>query len=81
MSGILTFPFYADASLDHVFENELVKNVLRNRIAHHEPVFQQNHLDLERKLLMVLDWICDDYRTWVESRSRISAVVKLKPFR
>ncbi len=50
---------------------------LRNRIAHHEPIFQR-HLDADyRQILTVTGWICADIRDWIAHHSRIEQVLIL----
>ncbi|WP_419947108.1 hypothetical protein [Candidatus Poriferisodalis sp.] len=50
-------------------------HVLRNRIAHHEPIFRR---DLERdhiQLLELIGWICVDSRTWATAVSRTPGTI------
>lgn len=54
-------------------------NQLRNRIAHHEPIFRHDHSAVEGAFLQLLGWICDDYRAWASKRSRVGTVLALKP--
>jgi len=47
----------------------------RNRLAHHEPVFNRDLAADHRLVLDVLEWIEPAARTWVERDSRLTAVV------
>ena len=52
---------------------------LRNRIAHHEPIFGRR-LDLDhRDCLLVLGAICPVTAQWVESQSRVPEVLAARP--
>jgi hypothetical protein len=52
---------------------------LRNRIAHHEPIYKRD-LDLDAKRVMGLTgWICKDTQRWMMSWSRIPTVIAAKP--
>ena len=55
------------AEVEHRMER---LHLLRNRIAHHEPIFRR---DLERdhnQLLELIGWMCVDSRTWAAAISR-----------
>jgi hypothetical protein len=50
---------------------------LRNRIAHHEPIFQR-HLDADyKRILTVTGWMCPHTRDWIAYHSRIEQVLKM----
>lgn len=52
---------------------------LRNRIAHHEPIFSQ---DLEKNYLSMLElisWHCPETENWVKHHCRIPDCLKIKP--
>ena len=48
---------------------------LRNRIAHHEPIFARNLLEDHRSILEVTGWISPEVRKWIESHSRVAALL------
>jgi len=48
---------------------------LRNRVAHHEPVFARNLAHDHARTLAVLEMICTPARAWVARDSRIPAVL------
>ncbi len=55
--------------------------VLRNRIAHHEPVFQR-HLEADAKSIMdVIRWMSPETADWYSSISDLSAVLVERPAR
>lgn len=52
---------------------------LRNRIAHHEPIFRYN-LAVEYQLILeVIGWICTDTRDWVMHHSGVPEVLARRP--
>ena len=49
---------------------------LRNRIAHHEPIFLRNlNVDYQR-ILDVVGWISAETRSWIEHHSRVPEVME-----
>lgn len=48
---------------------------LRNRIAHHEPIFARNLLEDHQRLLDVTGWISPRVRSWIEGHSRVTALL------
>ncbi len=51
---------------------------LRNRIAHHEPVYNRNLEDMYSTLLEVLGWVCEDTKTWLDKNSNFKEVYSKK---
>jgi len=51
--------------------------LLRNRIAHHEPVFARNLGEDYRNILDVLGWISAHKRNWVEVHCRVPSLLAL----
>ncbi len=52
---------------------------LRNRVAHHEPIFERDlHYD-HTMLLSLLGYVNPAARTWAHSHSRLPAILKGKP--
>ena len=49
--------------------NDLRK--LRNRIAHHEPIFARRLLEDHQRILDVTGWFSPPARTWIERHSRV----------
>ena len=50
--------------------------ILRNRIAHHEPIFARDLTAEHERILDVAGWISPATRTWIEHHSRASAVIE-----
>jgi len=53
--------------------------LLRNRIAHHEPIhYRHLAVDYDR-MMAILGWISADFAAWVDARSRVPALLAIKP--
>ena len=50
--------------------------ILRNRIAHHEPIFRKNLTLHHERLLDVAGWISPVTRAWIEHLSRVPAIIE-----
>ena len=48
---------------------------LRNRIAHHEPIFRRRLADDYRSILEVAGWTSPPVRAWIECHSRLPALL------
>ena len=48
---------------------------LRNRIAHHEPIFARDLLADHDRILEVAGWMSPVIRTWIEHHSRVPAIL------
>ena len=46
----------------------------RNRVAHHEPIWDQDLLSRHREIIEAIGWMCADTALWVQRRSRLPAV-------
>ncbi|WP_420610478.1 hypothetical protein [Candidatus Poriferisodalis sp.] len=55
------------ADVEHRMEG---LHLLRNRIAHHEPIFRRNLRRDHAQLLELIGWMCADCQTWVVAVSR-----------
>lgn len=52
---------------------------LRNRIAHHEPIWQRK-LDVDEKSInQIAHWICPQTAEWITEQSTVAETIKLKP--
>ncbi|BCJ45960.1 hypothetical protein GCM10010168_49080 [Actinoplanes ianthinogenes] len=51
----------------------------RNRIAHHEPMFNRPIADLRQTALHLVGWICPVTRDWIEQRCRVPEVLSGRP--
>ena len=49
---------------------------LRNRIAHHEPIFDRNLTEDYEQLLEAVGWISSDVRSWIERHSRLPDAIQ-----
>ena len=49
--------------------------LLRNRVAHHEPIFEQSLVEDYHRILDVAGWISADVRGWIERHSRVPALL------
>jgi hypothetical protein len=54
-------------------------HVLRNRIAHHEPIHNRPLPALHAAALTVAGWICPDTRGWISANSQVAAVLAGRP--
>jgi abortive infection bacteriophage resistance protein len=54
-------------------------HLLRNRIAHHEPVFDRALRKDHTNILMLIDWICPVTSTWVSHHSRFNTTFEHRP--
>ena len=52
---------------------------LRNRIAHHEPIFDRNLEEDYEYLLEAVGWISPDVRTWIEAHSLLPDALRAPP--
>jgi hypothetical protein len=52
---------------------------LRNRIAHHEPIFAHDLAADYRTILDVIGWMCPDTRDWVAYQSKVPAIFAARP--
>ena len=50
--------------------------ILRNRIAHHEPIIARDHNDDYRLILNVSEWISPTTSSWLEHHSRVQGLLK-----
>ena len=49
---------------------------LRNRIAHHEPIYKKNLQRTFEDILMLARWTCKDSAAWIRSESRVPNVLQ-----
>lgn len=62
-----------------VFDKLSGLHLLRNRIAHHEPVHNRSLGQLHEDALDIAGWICPVARTWIASQSRVPDVLLVRP--
>lgn len=56
-------------------------HLLRNRIAHHEPIHDRPLDDLHRSALRVVGWICPVTAEWIRERSAVPRLLRRRPGR
>jgi hypothetical protein len=54
-------------------------HMLRNRIAHHEPIHNRPLLKLHERALTVAGWVCPVTRQWIATRSRVPELLAAPP--
>lgn len=62
-----------------VFENLEKIRKLRNRIAHHEPIFNRNPQGDYKRIIKIISYCSQDTADWVKSCQRIDELLKIKP--
>lgn len=75
---------FHDAKGDRLRRTDLDRQVghlydLRNRIAHHEPIFYWDLASSWEKLVEAAGWICSDTRDWISARSRMPTILAARP--
>ena len=69
------FPHYSPLTRKQAHRplNDLRK--LRNRIAHHEPIFARNLIEDHERILDVTGWISPGTRSWIGGYSRVAVLL------
>ncbi len=62
----------ADAEVGWLF-------LLRNRIAHHEPIFNLCDGQAHKRVRRLASWMCPVTSDWMAQRSRVPSVLEMKP--
>jgi len=52
---------------------------LRNKISHHEPIFQDDLHDHYRRVMRTNYWLCPDTGDWVKKLCRVPELIRQKP--
>jgi Abi-like protein len=52
---------------------------LRNRIAHHEPIFARHLSSDYASIITAIEWICPETAAWVDAHSRFHQVMQDRP--
>lgn len=63
----------------HVAARAKKINKLRNRISHHEPIFQMNISQEHADILEFIGWICPQKLEWIRPSCRMPSVLRMKP--
>ena len=74
----LAFPYCDSLSRNDVYKSLNRLRDLRNRIAHHEPIFTRNLEADHEEILKLVGWICPEMAELIKQHSR---VLELLPFR
>lgn len=53
--------------------------ILRNRIAHHEPIHQRDLMSDRKDCIEIVSWIDRDAKTWVKSDTRVLDIIRNDP--
>ncbi|BCJ52140.1 hypothetical protein Asp14428_36150 [Actinoplanes sp. NBRC 14428] len=64
---------------DSVFDAVSRLHQARNRMAHHEPMFNRPLAVLYQDSLQVAEWICPTTRRWIEQCSSVSTALAARP--
>ena len=74
-----SFPFTSNGEQRALFDRVGRLHRLRNRIAHHEPIFSRR-LDLDyRDCLFVIGAVCPVTAAWAAGQSRVPQVLEVRP--
>lgn len=76
------FPLYPDGSSTPrvEIEDRMQRiHVLRNRIAHHEPIFRRNVGHDYADMLTLVGWVSREASDWIEELSRVPALQAQRP--
>ena len=52
---------------------------LRNRIAHHEAIFDKKPMKTHQEAIELISWVCSGSGSWVASVSKVPAVIARRP--
>ena len=63
----------------HVHDSLAHLHVLRNRIAHHEPIHNRPLANLHTTAMTVAGWVCPVTRDWIGSLSRVGQLLPDRP--
>jgi len=70
------FPYRAPLTRRQAHRPLNALRTLRNRIAHHEPIFARNLVEDHEWILEVAGWISPATRAWIEHHSRVPTVLE-----
>lgn len=73
------FPNLRPQSRGTVYRGLDEMHILRNRIAHHEPIHSRDLAADTLTIFRLLDWIDQDVRAWAVSLSRLQSVIATRP--
>ena len=73
------FPGLSPARRCRVYEITLNLRILRNRIAHHEPILERDLLSDLRGAQGLVGWISPELRTWIEEDREVHILLGQRP--
>lgn len=73
------FPHLQPQSRQIALDSITSLNELRNRVAHHEPIYRRDLQSDMLTIFRVLEWIEPDVRAWAMTLTRLPAVVASRP--
>jgi hypothetical protein len=65
-----------DAAFKHIYKELDRIRKFRNRIAHHEPIFTQNHSDLLNAIMTLIEYRSVETRIWANQFDSISTLLR-----
>ena len=71
------FSYRASLTRSQVHRPLNTLRILRNQIAHHEPIFTREPTADHERILEVARWISPEARNWIEHHSRVPAMIEV----
>jgi len=65
-----------------IFDSTNKIRKLRNRIAHHEPIFNSNrfnHIEIVADIEKIISWRCIETKKWLNQRNKVLTILSKKP--
>ena len=62
-----------------IYKDLEVIRSLRNRIAHHEPIFDEKLLSIYNKIIKIIGYRCQETANWVASHQTVTTLIAQKP--
>lgn len=64
---------------EHLHNDLDIVRRLRNRIAHHEPIFDEKLLSIYNKIIKIIGYRCQETANWVASHQTVTTLIAQKP--
>ena len=64
---------------EHLHNDLDIVRRLRNRIAHHEPIFDEKLLSIYNKIIKIISYRCQETANWVASHQTVTTLIAQKP--
>lgn len=65
--------------VDHLFNSIKQVRELRNRVAHHEPIFHRNLISDYDLMVQLVRYRCNHTANWLEANQTAKALIAMKP--